>query len=140
MQIENLLNENIKSKNYTDYAYSYNLLQNPSPYYKSHMLLHLLSSNNKKEYYKLLQTVSVEDSESQDIRFIIELDLLINTCNIKKIKDLLISSLPEEVKYFIKKIVDNLKEDSVTECKRYDKKSEVYYEEVIKDSMFIVNK
>lgn len=140
MQIEKLLDNFIETKNYTEYAYSYNLLQNPSSYYKSQLLLHLLSINNKIEYYKILQTITVEDSSTQEIQFIIDLDLLINTCNIKKIEDLYKSSLSEDIKYFIKKIITNLKEDTVLENKNYEMKNEAYYEEIIKDSMFIVNK
>ena len=131
MNINNLLDKLIKSRNFTEYAFAYNTHPTPSPYYKSIMLLHLLTTNIK-EYYKALQTISVEEANSQEINFIIQLDLLINTCNLKKIKEIKAS---DDIQYFIDKIISISTENQNIKEKKISSKD--YYKDIIKDCMFV---
>nr|KAF7431439.1 hypothetical protein H0235_004363 [Vespula pensylvanica] len=52
-------------------------------------------------------------------------------------KELVNSSLLDDLKYFVRKVVNNLKEESVIEYNEYNRKNREYYEKVIKDCMFI---
>lgn len=55
-------------------------------------------------------------------------------------KELVNSSLLDDLKYLVRKVVNNLKEQSVMEYNEYNRKNREYYEKVIKDCMFIVIK
>ncbi|WUR04254.1 uncharacterized protein VNE69_08012 [Vairimorpha necatrix] len=132
MNINNLLDKLINTKNFKEYAHAYATHPSPSPYYKSIMLLYLLNTNTQ-EYYKYLQSITVEEAKTEEIKFIINLDLLINTCNIKKIKEI---RAKEEIQYFINMVINKTQENEKKE-EEY-KEDEEYYKDSIKNCMSII--
>lgn len=134
MSPEQAINECIKSSNYNSFEHNYYQIT-PTPYYKSIMLLFLLSRDRRPDYYKLLQTINLEEISNEFISFVIELDLLINTCNIKKIKELTTNCRYQEFTFFLNIIYDNLIKDNDETVVKASKNNEY----TIQDMMYIIN-
>lgn len=134
MSPEQIINDCIKNSDYNTFEHNYNLIT-PTPYYKSIMLMYLLSCNRRSDYYKLLQTIGLDELSNEYINFIVEFDLLINTCNLKKINELSKSCRYNEFTYFINEIYNNLLKDNEDNITTIDSSTKY----TIQDMMYIIN-
>lgn len=141
-KLEQACLNNIKSNDRRNFELNYNLLMTLNvspPLLKAYMLLLLLSQKREKDYYKLMQTVSIEDMEDEFIKMVMFVERSTITGNLKRL-----DNLKKTCKYaeFVPLLVEiyNINKNSIVEDyseKLSSAKRDVHTEQTVKDSLFI---
>lgn len=107
--LEKICLENIKSSSYDEFELNFNLystFKGKSSYLKAYMLLLLLSQNRKIDYYKLVESISYEELEDENIKMVLFIERCTNTGNLGKLESMKKESRFSEFKEMIGKIIE----------------------------------
>lgn len=144
-EIENELLKLVKKENFNHYIKKYRIYSSlnikTSSYlnFKCIALLYYLATNDTINYFKLIQSVKIEETEDECLKFIIKVSDLINAYDINELNNMLQNCSEEFEKLLqiiLKRLKDKTPHDSLL-LNKNDCTDKNNYLENIKDCMYI---